>query len=300
MMRRAVAAAAAVAVLATMAVPAYADDPLQAARDAATGVRFRATVSVQWVDGNGVHDEVVDVRSDQGRVDVAGLQWSTGALLHPPAPGPKYDLRTGPGAGVAGRPTTAVEVFVNGRLRERLALDRATSLVLERVQFDSTGGPTRVVRIESLSVLPPDDIVVPAPVEAPSPLPSRYRAPATLAAGYEQVAAYRRGDIAHVVYSDGLHGLSVFLQPGRLDDGRLSDVMWVAMGKRTAAVRSWPGGVTVTWEAGGVVYTAVGDGPVEDVVTAAGSMPPPASPSTAARARQRARAVAETLLGRSA
>ena len=299
-MRRAVVA---VAVLATLAVPvpAHADDPLHAARDAAAGLRFDATVSVQWVDSDGVHDAVVDVRSDQGSVQVEGLHWSNAMLLEPPAPGPKYELRSRPGAIIAGRPTTAVDVFANGKLRERLALDRDTNLVLERLQLDSTGQPTRVVRIESLRILPPDDVVVPAPARASKALPSRYRAPAALAAGYKQVAAYRRGDIAHVVYSDGLHGLSVFIQPGRLDARTLpGDVMWVALGKRTAAVRTWPGGEAVTWEAGGAVYTAVGDGPVEDVVMAAASMPAPAPPSIGTRVRQRARAVAETLMGRSA
>lgn len=299
-MRRTLVAVLAVAT--TLVVPAAAaDDPLQGARDAATTLRFRAAVSVQWADADGVHDELVEVHSDQGTVRVGGLQWSNGALLQPPAPGPKYDLRTRPGTVVAGRSTTAVDVFVSGRLRERLALDAETSLVLERAQFDGTGRPVRVVRIESLLLLPPDDVVVPGPADAPTDLPSRYRAPQALAAGYQRVAAYRRGDVVQAVYSDGLHGLSVFLQAGRLDiDAMPGNVMWVALGTRTAAVHTWPGGVTVTWEAGGVVYTAVGDGTVDDVLSAAASMPAPAPPSVGTRVRQRARALAETVLGGSA
>lgn len=280
--------------------PVTAEDLLQEAHRAATTLRFGATVAVEWLDTAGVHRAVATVHSDQGSVSVGGLRWSSAVLLQPPAVDAKYELRTRSGPTVAGRPTVEVDAYVDERLRERLALDQQTHLVLERVQLDGTGHVARRVRIESLSLLPPDDVAVPATPAAVG-LPSRYRAPASLASGYERLAAYRRGAVAQAVYGDGLHSLSVFMQPGRLDLRSLpAGVMWVALGRRTGAVHTWPGGVTVTWDVAGVVYTVVGDGPVDDVVAASAAVPPPKAPSWAGEVRRRAKAVAETLLGSSA
>ena len=298
----------ALGLLASSTVPALAgDDPFQDAREAATRLRFTAAGSVRWLDDFGHHVALVTVTSDRGQFQVNGpgdgsLLWSTGAaLLDPPAPGRKYELRTADGEPVAGRDTKAVEIRSSGVLRERLSVDRETGLLLRREQLDGFGRAVRVMSVETLSLLAPDESAAPAPEESSAgglqpvtlgALPSSFRAAATLAQGYEHVAAFRQGSLVQVVYSDGLHGLSVFTQPGRLAWGSLpGGGRSVPFGGRTAVVYDWPGGQAVTWQAGNLVYTVVGDGPVEEVLAAAASVPGPPSPSLLTRARQRSRAV---------
>lgn len=320
--RPAVAALALVALAgsAVPAVPAVAgDDPFEDAREAVARMRFTADVSVQWVDDFGPHVAVVTVTSDRGRFQVNGpgdgsLLWSTGtALLDPPPPSRKYELRTGEADPVAGRPATAVEIRSVGVLRERLSVDRETGLLLRREQLDGTGRPIRIVSVESLALLsdeaepsepepevevvPPEEAGGMQPVDLGS-LPGRMRAATALAQGYEHVATYRQGLLVQLLYSDGLHGLSVFAQPGRLDRGSLPDGgRPVQLGRWAAVVYDWPGGEAVTWQAADVVYTVVGNGPVEEVLAAAASVPGPSSPSILSRARQRSRAVFELLTG---
>src|SRR5206468_2079044 len=52
-------------------------------------------------------------------------------------------------------------------------------------------------------------------------LPAAYGVPATLPGGYSRVATYRQRDVVHLVYSDGLNGLSVFAELGHLSRGSL-------------------------------------------------------------------------------
>lgn len=318
MRTRPAAVALALGLLAGTTVPAAAgDDPFEDARQAAARLRFTAAVSVQWVDGFGSHVAVVSVTSDRGRFQVDGpgdgdLLWSTGtALLEPPPPSRKYELRTGEGAPVAGRPTTAVEIRSGGVLRERLSVDRETGLLLRREQLDGSGRAVRVTSVESLVLLPGDSGVLPAdpprgPAQAqarmqrvrPESVPSLVRVAEALAAGYQHVAAYRQGSLVQLVYSDGLHALSVFAQPGRLARGSLPDGgRPVQLGRWAGVAYGWPGGEAVTWQAHGLVYTVVGDGPVEEVLAAAASVPEPPSPSVGSRVRQRSRAIVDLLTG---
>jgi hypothetical protein len=323
MTRRNPAAAALVAaVLAAGTVtPALAEgDPLAEARNAVTRLSFSATVTVQWLDGAGTHHIGLALHSDRGRVRVDGpgsqeVLWSSGtALLDLPPASRKYQVRTAEGPAVVGRPTTSVDILSGGALRERFAVDRDTGLVLQRVQYDDLNRAVRVVRVESLSLVPPSqsNAAAPGPVPAPATglqglqgrrvaaaaLPNRYRVPAQLADGYTRVGTYVRGHIAHALYSDGLHGLSLFAQPGTLDLESLPPgAGQVRAGDRTVFVYGWPGGEAVTWSARGVVYTLVGDGPVEEVLSAALTLPRPPAPSMLSRVRQRARSVAELVLG---
>lgn len=310
MSRRPAALALAVGMVIAVTVPAMAgDDPLAEARDAVTRLRFTAEVSVAWVDEVGAHRSVLTLQSDKGNVRIDGpgehaVLWSSGtALLDLPPASRKYEMRSGPGTDVAGRATIAVEIRSGGVVRERLAVDRDSGLVLERVQLDRGGRPLRTVRIERLAMSTPSFPTTTtiagtqARRVAPASLPARYRTPPELAAGYARVGAYWRGEIAHLLYSDGLHGVSVFAQRGSLDGDDLPPgASRVRVGERTAFVYAWPSGEAVTWSAGGVVYTVVGDGPMEDVLAVAGSLPEPASPSMFTRLRQRCRAVAELLV----
>ena len=311
---RPVVAVLALGLLASSTVPAAAgDDPFEDSRQAVARLRFTATVSVQWVDGFGPHAVVVTVTSDRGqfRVDGPGdesLLWSTGtALLEPPAATSKYEVRTFEAGVVAGRETRATEIRSAGVLRERVVVDRELGLLLRREQLDALGRVLRVVHVESLALLPADDGSA-APAPAPragqmhlvtlDALPSTVRVARALAQGYQHVAAYRQGGLVQLLYSDGLHGLSLFAQPGRLDRSSLpGGGRAVQLGPWTGVLYGWPGGQAITWQAGTLVYTVVGDGPLEEIVQAAASVPGPPSPSVLSRVRARSRAVVELLRG---
>jgi hypothetical protein len=100
------------------------------------------------------------------------------------------------------------------------------------------------------------------------------------------------------VYSDGLHGLSVFAQSGQLMRDRLpSGGDRVSVGGRPGNHYRWPGGDVVTWQNKGVVYTAVGDASLGDVLAAAASLPGARPLPFAGRLRHACRSVVETLTG---
>jgi hypothetical protein len=118
---------------------------------------------------------------------------------------------------------------------------------------------------------------------APARLSSEYSAPSRLAAGYQRVQVESVSGGLRVVYSDGVHGLSIFEQPGHLAGARGS--------------HQWAGGEVVTWQGGPTVFTAIGDGPATDVTTAARSIPQPHDESLLGRLRSWSREVVDTLSG---
>jgi sigma-E factor negative regulatory protein RseB len=220
---------------------------------------------------------------------------------------PKYQVATAPGGVVAGRPTTDVVVREYGALVERMAVDLSTGLVLRRELFDDAGRRVRLVEVERL-VLGQSTTVPSTPAHKTRRESTRrlkaeavsapFDAPTRLDGDYLQVGAFRRGDVVHVLYSDGLHALSVFAQAGKLSTGALP-----AGGNRTLIGKgkgwryAWPGGDVLTWQAGGVVFTAVGDAPVADVLAAAASMPWGRRPGLTDRIRRTCRALVETVTG---
>jgi anti-sigma factor RsiW len=263
-------------------------DPLQllvapADASASAPVPFTGLARLRWVEGG--QQAVVPVDADG---------WATlrsGAPLVPVEL--KYDLLRGPEREVAGRAAVTMEVWAGEELRERVALDAATGLVLHREQLDDRGRPVRVVTVERLE-MPSSSAVAdagkPVPVDR---LPDRYRLPDTLAGGYRHVAAYQQGELVHVLYSDGLHGLSVFVQPGRpVEEGRP-----VQVGRWEARHVGWPGGDALTWEAAGLAYTVVGDGARRDVVAAAASLGGPPRLSPVERVARWGRGLAELVVG---
>jgi hypothetical protein len=288
---------------------AHVDDPFHEARQAAERLSFTAVALVRWVDGAGEHEATVRIDAHRGHVRIEGPRevvahaeaWSrlwSGA--EPPPVELKYDLLRGPEQAVAGRLAGFVDVWADDDLRERVALDRATGLVLHREQLDEDGLPVRVVTVQELRLRSPGQGREPAPRAAevarpvrPAGLPRLFRTPQALAGGYRQLAAYRDGSRIHVVYSDGLHGISVFAQPGRLPDGGRP----VRLGRTTGRWFAWPGGEAVAWQARGVVYTLVGDGPGEELVAAAASLPTPPDLSVVGRLKRSCRAMAELLSG---
>lgn len=293
------------------------DSPIDTSREAARTLRFEGVVRVEWVDGTGRQVERVKVRSWNGAMTVdgatdlaasdrarfvyhRGLGWAMvwPAELAPddrPSPDAKYRVVSmGRGPAVAGRPTNLVDVRRGSVRYELVYTDATTGLVLRREQYDQSGGLRRIVAFETLDTNTTTPVSIPAraadwsPDTVPGKSPSApYRAPATLGSGYELIGAYRQSGTVHLLYSDGIYGLSVFEQRGRLDrDGLPAGRRLVTLAGRDAWQVSWPGGAVVLWQAGGAVFTAVGEAPIDDVLAAVATMPSAGQPSLVEKLRR--------------
>lgn len=304
------------------------DQPLEAAGLAATRVSFVGALEVQWSDEHGEHRETLAVQGGNGAVVVRGptavmasaqqrlvehdggdwdLLWpvATGSGGRP-NPTAKYQLTSSTGPIVSGRTSRLVEVRRGNDLLERLYLDEQTGILLRREQFEHSAAPYRTIGFESISfdATPPAPEVPPDVVnDSPTPLapghvPSGVSAPAALADGYQRLGVYRRSGVVQVLYSDGLYDLSVFQQDGRLNHRGLpaSRVSMAPVDKSGGWHYSWAGGHVVLWEHDGVVYTAVSDAPLDQVLTAVRSLPP-ARPATSllSRLREACRALVQPL-----
>ena len=308
-MRTLVAGAALVA-LAAAGAPAGAedpaDDPLGEARRAASAQSFSGQVEVRWQDRAGVHAATLDVRAVGGSLMVSGantvmaagargrfirhaeggwdLLWpGTSPSVDRPDPSVKYDtVDVGPTT-VAGRRARAVEVRQGSVLRQRLALDEETHLLLRREQLGPGGDVERAMSFTALKV--PDVPSVPPPPSSnddhvaravpPGRISAPFTAPDRLADGYQRVGVYREdGGVVRVLYSDGLYDLSVFEQRGRLDRGDVpARGRRIGIGPRRAWAYSWAGGHVLLWHAGRTVFTMVGDAPLDQLAAAAASLP---------------------------
>lgn len=305
--------------------------PVEDAREAARRVPFSARVEVSWVDKGEVHTAQVGVRAVGGSIRVQGPAGDTGAAgdglssgspmviqasavtpatgagdLLAPELEQKYDVERSEGPLVAGRPTEQFVLRSGDAVRERLAIDTETGLVLRREVLGSDGEAVRIVTVLQLDTAPvpeADDEGTTGTTSAPmtvkvEKLPSAYRAPADLAGGYRRVGAYRRDRLVHLLYTDGLHGMSLFSQPGTVSGGSLPPGgKAVRVGSSSGVQYTWPGGDVVTWQVGPVVHTLVGDGTSADLLAAARSLPPPAEPSVLSRLRGTARLVTELVSG---
>ena len=313
-------------VVAAPVVPAGASDgPLDEARDVMQQLDFRGRVAVRWEDSGGQRTASIGVSAGGGVVTIDGptdavasgtrrlvrhgdawdLLWPGGIASAPPRMLRKYVVSHGTGPIVAGRPTKLVEVRHGEAVRERLALDGETGLLLLREQFGSDGRITRQLVFESVEMgsRPPRPPAVSADAKpevrlVTHRLPAPYVTPMRLAGSYQRVGVYRHADAVHVLYSDGLYGLSVFQQAGRINWGALPAGVAVRIGDGRGHRYSWAGGHVVLWESGSTAWTVVGDGPVDQVVTAARSMPSARSLSTTQRLRQHCRRFVEAISGR--
>jgi MucB/RseB family protein len=272
------------------------DELLERAREAAQAERFTGEVEVEWRDGRNRRRARVPVESAGGVLRVGdgvvgtGFQrmvrgskgwlmlWSHEVASAGPSPRGKYSFSVLLGPSVATRPTRLVEVRLASanRLRERLYLDRHTGLLLRREMLDARGEPYRSVGYLTIA---PSEAAAPAtprprtlePVST-GDLPAPYRAPRRLGDGYQLMGAYKKRGAVHLFYSDGLHGLSVFEQRGRLGP-------WIRGGRdvelmgRTVRAYSTATGEAAVWEGDGLVYTVVSDGPWQDLASAARALP---------------------------
>ncbi|MDQ1396623.1 MAG: hypothetical protein QOG64_1882 [Acidimicrobiaceae bacterium] len=298
--------------------PSQAEDqsPLERARYAADTLTFTGVVEVGWADQTGTwRSTTVQVRGGDGVLRMDGQdparlaatsdarwlfrkgEWDLVAtpdrLGSVPPMAKKYSFVDGGSMGIAGRATHEVELRTDGVVSERLYFDDATGLLLGRTQVDRAGHAVRTVWFKEIDV--GDVPIAPArPTSSTDTRPQKaqrasapYQAPPQLEGGYARVQILRRKSALQVVYSDGVHNLSVFEQPGRLDRAALPPGgQEVAVGPAKGLRFVWAGGQVVLWQAGSAAYTVVGDGGSDDVLSAARSVPAGRSLSTWQQVRQ--------------
>jgi hypothetical protein len=259
------------------------------------GLDFDGLVQFTWVDRSGVHRAQLPVQGAGGVIRMGGpgrsqvVEWPAAVGPLPSLAG-KYHTTEASGPIVAGRPTTEMQIWSGAGSREILAVDQATGLVLARVELDSDGSVVRSMEFDDLTLrlthAPSAPVTAAARSTntlAPPRLSEEYSAPSQLAGGYKLVQVGSVSGGLRVVYSDGVHGLSIFEQPGRLSGSGRS--------------YQWAGGEVVTWQDGPTVLTAIGDGPSADVVAAARSIPQPRQLSLLGHLRSLSREVVDTLSG---
>jgi hypothetical protein len=301
------------------------ETPLDHARLAAQAISFSGVVDVTWRDGRSMRSRQLTVKAAQGALLFGGptplmaldrarlvrdeaawdVLWPAAfGRLSRPSTGDKYEERVSVGPELLGVQTVKIDFREHDRLRERLYVDHDSGLLLRREQFDERARLQRSMSFRALRV-GGGASVVPRPVsmvtDAPRPVTATqvhapYTAPDALDEGYRRTGVFRQHDVVQVVYSDGLYDLSVFEQRGRLGPGA------VPVGGRPVDVGdgrgwhyTWAGGQVVLWQSGRTVYTAVGDGPFDDVVAAVQAVPGPPGPSVLHRFRQACRTFVGTL-----
>lgn len=265
-------------------------DPLTMARDAVTRSSFTGTVRVQWLDGTHRRTQDVRVDDDNGLLVIgaarAVMSDADEGLVHEsdgwvamgtdpatdsgPAATANYRFSSLGDATVAGRTATVVEaVRLRGGLRERFYLDVATNVLLKREQIER-GRTVRTIEFVSVTSLEHADAPPPAtpqPTRRVSPVAtsklSGRDAPRALGNGYELVDAYRRPDGSlQLYYSDGLHGMSVFEERGRLrHDAFPSGGRDATIDGHSVRVYDGAAGRTIVWDTGHGVYASVTDAP---------------------------------------
>jgi hypothetical protein len=165
-------------------------------------------------------------------------------------------------------------------VRERLYFDESTGLLLRREQLDQRGNTVRAVGFVSIDeaagaffgVVPAEAPRAPRGAAARQPrsiesVSAPFRAPSAAGDGFRLAGRYRdAGDTVQLFYSDGLFGISVFEQEGKLDWSGLP----AGGAARTVAGHDGrrygtPAGVVTIWESDDVVYTAVTDAPDDQV-----------------------------------
>lgn len=198
-----------------------------------------------------------------------------------------YALAVQPDELVLGRPAHVVQaVRSDGSVAAQFRLDAVTGMLLGRAQYDRGGALIQSTEFTALS------FTATTPNHLPPMMPSARAAALSTSdstrwssdgwpcpgelAGLTLVGASGLSgtgeQVLHLTYSDGLTVVSIFVQPGHLDDSVLDTNATTTVGDhpvRTAAAGG--GGQQVFWSARGWVFTVVSDvsgSAVADVVAA--------------------------------
>jgi sigma-E factor negative regulatory protein RseB len=263
---------------------------LDTARDRARQASYEGTVVVWWRDGSGnAQREIAAVRATPGATSIGdetyavpepgalvfngrmfvASNWKSGA----PRADDKYDVTSVPGDVVAGHSTTMLEARrdADGRLVERFWLSDDTGLVLRRDSFDEHERRRRSSGFAEIVMSSPSASLHATPVDGSpdvvSELDPPYRDPSSAGDGFRLVARWRHPNgVVQLSYSDGLLTASVFEQRGRLHwDALPSNGHPAHVNGEPAVAYSLPQGEALVWERGGIVYTAVGDAPSDEL-----------------------------------
>jgi hypothetical protein len=196
---------------------------------------------------------------------------------------------------------------------ETLHVDRDSGLIVRRETRDIDGTPVRVVAFTELEVDPGTGLVTPpeadGDVESLALTPVARRAlvargvPAApqLPGGFELLGAAEveaaEVPTVHLVYSDGLYTLSLYVQQGRLAASATEGATSLEV-PGGGAVWRWPGSEPrrVVWTGDGRTFTALTDAPTGDLLAAVAGLPNDPAPSTLRRLARGLSRVGERLL----
>lgn len=202
----------------------------------------------------------------------------------------------------------------SGVRAETLHVDRETGLIVRRETRDVDGAPVRVVAFTELEADPGTGLVAPPPdatgdVESLALTPVARRSlvergvpvHTELPGGYELLGAAESGtaDVptVHLVYSDGLYTLSLYVQQGRLAAHATAGATPLEL-PGGGAVWRWPGSEPrrIVWTGEGRTFTALTDAPTGDLLEAVAGLPNDPAPSTLRRLARGLSRVGEQLL----
>lgn len=300
---------------------------LQRAVRAAASLSYSGTQFVGVWGPNGSGSAVLEVRQQAGgtrqvrAVPVSGLgpgrTAAGGYRLDAAAAAPALDvlaavyrLRVQGGDTVAGRPAVLVRADRGGHPAARLWLDRGTGLLLRLEVLDLQGRLARSsgfvqLHLDAAAAEPPALLLASAAGRqllgggALERLREQGRTVLTdLPGGFRLHDSRRTGELLHLTYTDGLSGISVFLQPGRLDVTGLHGFEQERWDGRTVFVGrgQWP--LRVVWQDGRTVATLVADAPADRVQQLVAGFPGGAGPDPGAGLGDRLRVMLQALPGR--
>jgi sigma-E factor negative regulatory protein RseB len=162
----------------------------------------------------------------------------------------------------------------DGSAAGRFWIDSDTGLMLHREVLDQKGRAATITGFGTLHVLrsgntdvppgsPPSAASVGRPLATAELSDLRHRGwtlPSSLPGNLVLREARRSGAVVHLSYSDGLSAVSVFVQPGALDERRFVHWDRVSRGGRAvfeyAGLQRW-----AVWTSRGYVYTVLADSP---------------------------------------
>ena len=187
----------------------------------------------------------------------------------------QFAVRVAGDGSVMGRPADVVNVQdASSRTVAKFWVDRRTGLMVKRELIDVSTGRTRTVEFIRLRVpARPASAAVAAAAEVPSEggnldavAVTRLRSegwvcPEALPGGLSFVSADEMAcGAVHLVYSNGLDVVSLFVQRGRLDPSSMPDLTAETRSGGTV-LRPKDGGATWVWSSQGSVLTLMTDAP---------------------------------------